>query len=107
MTIPAERDARRDHALRGIPIAVYNRLVDEADPILDPVEWVEVRRMWLCAELAIGKTAAAEAMELLVSLGYLQLDTSVATAPGQARRYRLYYRRHVPVDSTQPQEPAA
>lgn len=90
MTIPAADDAAIDRALRGTPLAVYRYLLDE----LDMREWAEAKRLAMCSALGIGKTAAAEAMELLVRRGYIELDEDTRAGTGQARRYRLYYRRH-------------
>jgi predicted ArsR family transcriptional regulator len=89
MTIPAAADAALDRALRGTPLAVYRYLLDE----LDMREWGEAKRLAMCSALGIGKTAAAEAMELLVRRGYIELDEDTRAGTGQARRYRLYYRR--------------
>jgi DNA-binding IclR family transcriptional regulator len=97
--IPAFTDAKRDRALRGNPMTVYLNLMD----VLDPVEWRPIKRLALCAELEIGKTAVAEALDTLVSRGYVELDTSTRAGAGQPRRYRLYYRRHVTaLDSKDP-----
>lgn len=99
--IPAAEDASRDPELRGAPLAVYRYLLDT----LDMREWSEVKRLSLQVELGIGKTATAEALELLVHRGYVELDTSTRAGTGQARRYRLCYRRQT--DHLDSRDPAA
>jgi hypothetical protein len=89
MTFPAFDEASRDRSLRGTPWAVYRYLVDE----LDTREFTDSKRLAMCSALEIGKTAAAEALDLLVTRGYLERDSVTQTAPGQARRYRLNFRR--------------
>jgi predicted ArsR family transcriptional regulator len=107
MTFPAFDEASRDPSLRGTPWAVYRHLVDE----LDTREFTDSKRLAMCSALGIGKTAALRALDLLVARGYLELDGVTHTAPGQARRYRLNFRRrqhpHDAVDSRHPQDPAA
>lgn len=96
--IPAANDASTDVALRGAPLAIYRYLLD----VLDPRDWHELRRLSMCVELHIGKTAAADALDLLVRRGYIEEDTETKTAPGQARRYRLNFTRRPqtePLDS--------
>jgi hypothetical protein len=108
MNFPAFDEASRDPALRGTPWAVYRYLVDE----LDTREFTDSKRLAMCSALGIGKTAAGDALDLLVARGYLERDVQTPTAPGQARRYRLNFRRHdvnsqSSLDSRHPQDPAA
>jgi predicted ArsR family transcriptional regulator len=97
-TLPASDDASRDPALRGNPLAVYRYLLDT----LDPRDWHEVPQLALCAALGIKETAARRALELLVHRGYLELDLATRVGTGQARQYRLNFRRHEPLHSNDP-----
>jgi hypothetical protein len=97
-TLPASDDASRDPALRGNPLAVYRHLLDT----LDPREWHEVKRISLCAALGIKRVAVQTALDLLVHRGYIELDMTTRSSPGQARQYRLNFRRHEPLHSNDP-----
>jgi DNA-binding IclR family transcriptional regulator len=98
-TVPAADDASRDPELRGEPLAIYRYLLD----LLDMRDWHEVKRLALSVELGIGRTKTAESLDLLVRLGYIELDAATRAGTGQARRYRLHYRRHpLALDSRDP-----
>jgi hypothetical protein len=100
--IPAESDAKRDTALRGVPIAVYNHLLD----VLHPNDWREVKQLSVAAALGISDRHLRRALNVLTELRYLERQPYRHDAP---RLYRLVYSRPAvaPIDSRHPQDPAA
>lgn len=82
MTIPAEREAERDPALKGLPIVAYKNLLDT----LDLVDFREVKSLWLESVLQCSERTVARVMAKLVEGGYIERGP---WKPTEARTYRL------------------
>lgn len=89
MIFPAFNDAKNDRELRGSPISVYLYLLDE----LSPVDWRDLPQLSLCVKLGYSERTVRDALDVLVSHGYLERDEDVAAHAGVARRFRLVYSR--------------